>query len=83
MKWPCLAVKACQQHKYLFVLYIEKYLNVDQGVLPFFNYLYIDLIDLIRIRCVDCTDPLGSKHGKQKGNQLLSVLSIGDGKMIC
>ena len=27
MKWPCLAVKACQQHKYLIVLYIEKLLK--------------------------------------------------------
>ena len=27
MKQPCLAVKACQQHKYLFVLYIEKLLK--------------------------------------------------------
>ena len=27
MKQPCLAVKACQQHKYLIVLYIEKSLK--------------------------------------------------------
>ena len=27
MKWPCLAVKACQQQKYLIVLYIEKLLK--------------------------------------------------------
>ena len=27
MKWPCLAVKACQQHTYLIVLYIEKLLK--------------------------------------------------------
>ena len=27
MKWPCLAVKACQQYKYLIVLYIEKLLK--------------------------------------------------------
>ena len=27
MKWPCLAVKACQQHKYLIVLYTEKLLR--------------------------------------------------------
>ena len=26
MKWPCLAVKACHQHKYLIVLYTEKLL---------------------------------------------------------
>ena len=27
MKQPCLAVKACQQHKYLIVLYTEKLLK--------------------------------------------------------
>ena len=27
MKQPCLAVKACQEHKYLIVLYIEKLLK--------------------------------------------------------
>ena len=27
MKWPCLAVKTCQQHKFLIVLYIEKLLK--------------------------------------------------------
>ena len=37
MKWPCLAVKACQQYKYLIVLYIEKLLK--QGKLCYnINY---------------------------------------------
>ena len=56
--------------------------KVDQGILPFLDYLYIDLTDLIGIRCVNCTDSLRIKCGEQKGNQLLSVLSIEDGIMI-
>ena len=56
--------------------------KLDQCVLPFLDYLYIDLTDLIGIRCVNCTDSLGIKCGAQKGNQLLSVLPIEDGIMI-
>ena len=47
MKWPCLTVKACQQHKYLIVLYIEKLLKLkeilvcEQGIL-FQTFLGID-----------------------------------------
>ena len=41
--------------------------KVDEGVLPFLDYLYIDLADLIMIRCVDCTDSLGIRHGGRRG----------------
>ena len=56
--------------------------KVDQGVSTFLDYLYINLADLIGIRCVNFADSLGIKCGEQKGNQLLSVLSIEDGIMI-
>ena len=38
--------------------------KVDQGVSLFLDYLYINLTDLIRIRCVDCTDSLGIECGE-------------------
>ena len=47
MKWPCLTLKACQQHKYLFVLYIEKLLkhniNRRRGLikLNMFGFLHV------------------------------------------
>ena len=44
--------------------------KVDQGVLPFLDYLHIDLADLIGIRCVNCADSLGIKHGEQKGEPI-------------
>ena len=48
MKWPCLAVKACQQHKYLIVLYMEKLLkhNINRmrgliKLLPVFQHGFL------------------------------------------
>ena len=42
MKQPCLAVKACQQHKYLIVLYKEKLLkhniNRMRGLIKLLTY---------------------------------------------
>ena len=44
MKWPCLDVKACQQHKYLFVLYIEKLLKYNinrmRGLIKLSDYFF-------------------------------------------
>ena len=52
MKRPCLAVKACQQHEYLFVLYIEKLLKQQ--------FLYFDVLNFPR----DYFTPLNLRRKK-------------------
>ena len=47
--------------------------KVDQGVSQFLDYLCINLADFIEIRCINFADPVGIKHRKHRGNQLLSV----------
>ena len=36
--------------------------KVDQGALPFLDYLCMQLADLIEIGCIKFADPLGIKH---------------------
>ena len=47
--------------------------EVDQGVLPFLDYLCINLTDLIEIKCINFADLLRIKHGETWSNQVLSV----------
>ena len=47
--------------------------------MPVVDYLHIDLIDLLWIRCVNYTDSLGIRHGGTKRElTVLSVLSVVD-----
>ena len=62
---------ACSEYNTMARLLVPMNLQkVDQGVLPFWDYLYINFTDLIEIRCVNCADSLGIKCGEQKGEPI-------------
>ena len=50
--------------KFLVPMNLKK---VDQGLLSFLDYLYINLTDLIEIRCIDFADALGIEHREMWG----------------
>ena len=56
--------------------------KVDQGVLPFLDYLCIDLTDPIEIRCIGFADHVGIRHREMCGEPSAICVIMEDNMMI-